>query len=86
VLNAFPAVQRAAVVGRPEGDGNEEVLAFVELRTGATLDMPALQAHLRANLAPYKQPAQVRVVHELPSTASGKVLKRELLRIHDHKP
>jgi acyl-coenzyme A synthetase/AMP-(fatty) acid ligase len=48
--------------------------------------MPALQAHLRANLAPYKQPAQVRVVHELPSTASGKVLKRELLRIHDHKP
>jgi malonyl-CoA/methylmalonyl-CoA synthetase len=86
VLNAFPAVQRAAVVGRPEGDGNEEVLAFVELRTGATLDMPALQAHLRANLAPYKQPAQVRVVRELPSTASGKVLKRELLRIHDHKP
>jgi malonyl-CoA/methylmalonyl-CoA synthetase len=86
VLNAFPAVQRAAVVGRPETEGNEEVLAFVELRAGATLDMPALQAHLRANLAPYKQPAQVRVVDELPATASGKVLKRELLRIPDNPP
>jgi malonyl-CoA/methylmalonyl-CoA synthetase len=86
VLNAFPAVQRAAVVGRPEADGNEEVLAFIELRGGAALDMPALQAHLRANLAPYKQPAQVRVVPELPMTGNGKVLKRELLRLPTTQP
>jgi malonyl-CoA/methylmalonyl-CoA synthetase len=86
VLNAFPAVQRAAVVGRPEADGNEEVLAFIALRGGAALDMPALQAHLRANLAPYKQPAQVHVVPELPMTGNGKVLKRELLRLHTTGP
>jgi acyl-CoA synthetase (AMP-forming)/AMP-acid ligase II len=80
VLNAFPAVERSAVVGRAEADGNEAVLAFVQLRTGATLDTDALQAHLRANLAPYKQPAHVQEVPELPMTANGKVLKRELLR------
>jgi acyl-CoA synthetase (AMP-forming)/AMP-acid ligase II len=82
VLNAFPAVQRAAVVGRPESDGNEEVVAFVQLREGADLDRAALQAHLRANLAPYKQPAHVHAVPEFPMTGNGKVLKRELLRLH----
>jgi malonyl-CoA/methylmalonyl-CoA synthetase len=86
VLNAFPAVQRAAVVGRPEADGNEEVLAFVQLRAGATLDAQALQAHLRANLAPYKQPAHVQAVAELPMTGNGKVLKRELLRLYAPAP
>jgi len=86
VLNAFPAVQRAAVVGRPEADGNEEVLAFVQLRDGASLDAQALQAHLRANLAPYKQPAHVRAVPELPMTGNGKVLKRELLRLYAPAP
>lgn len=79
VLNAFPGIARSAVVGRPEADGNEEVLAFVELRHGATLDEAALRAHLREQLAPYKRPAAVRVVAELPSTASGKILKRALL-------
>ena len=79
VLNTFPAIQRSAVVGKPAGDGNEEVLAFVELRHGAALDEAALAAHLREHLAPYKRPSSVRVVPELPMTASGKVLKRELL-------
>lgn len=79
VLNAFPAVARSAVLGRPAEDGNEEVLAFVELRHGAQLDEPALQAHLREHLAPYKRPAQVTVVDGFPTTASGKILKRELL-------
>ncbi|MBI5257774.1 MAG: acyl--CoA ligase [Burkholderiales bacterium] len=79
VLHAFPAVARAAVVGRPEADGNEEVLAFVELRHGATLDEAALRAHLREHLAPYKRPSRVQVVAELPATASGKILKRALL-------
>ncbi len=80
VLNAWPGIARSAVLGRPEADGNEEVLAFVELRHGAVLDQAALRAHLRESLAPYKRPARVQVVAELPTTASGKVLKRELLR------
>jgi acyl-coenzyme A synthetase/AMP-(fatty) acid ligase len=46
------------------------------------LDTRALQAHLRTNLAPYKQPAHVQAVSEFPMTGNGKVLKRELLRQH----
>jgi acyl-coenzyme A synthetase/AMP-(fatty) acid ligase len=82
VLNAFTAIARSAVVGRPESDGNEEVVAFVELRHGAALDAASLQTHLKENLAPYKRPAVIRTVTEFPMTGSGKVLKRKLLELH----
>jgi acyl-CoA synthetase (AMP-forming)/AMP-acid ligase II len=77
-LNSFAAIQRSAVVGRRESDGNEEVAAFVELRPGQTLDRPQLDQFLREHLAPYKRPAQIHVVDSLPIGGSGKVLKREL--------
>jgi len=79
VLNQHPSIQRAAVVGRRESDGNEEVLAFVETVAGAPLDLPALQAHVADHLAPYKRPSRYIAVDALPMTHSGKVLKRSLL-------
>lgn len=85
-LNAFPAIERSAVVGRPAQDGNEEIIAFVELRSGAALDEDELRKHLRERLAPYKQPAVIRVVEHFPMTGSGKVLKRKLLEMHPHPP
>ncbi len=82
-LNLHPSVQRAAVVGRPEADGNEQVLAFLELRHGHTLDEGALRAHLAQHLSPYKRPQAFVVVDALPMTESGKLLKRRLL---EHQP
>lgn len=79
VLAAFPGVQRAAVVGRPESDGNEEILAFLETVDQTPLDMDALHAHIAENLAPYKRPVRVVCVGAFPMTHSGKVLKRQLL-------
>lgn len=79
VLNAFPGIERSAVAGRAAADGNEDIIAFVELKPGAVLDDAALQAHLRERLAPYKQPAVIRTVAAFPMTGSGKVLKRQLL-------
>jgi acyl-CoA synthetase (AMP-forming)/AMP-acid ligase II len=81
-LNEFPAVRHAAVVGRPESDGNEQVIAYVELRAGATLDKLALDAFLRERLAPYKRPSKVVTVEALPVTPNGKVVKRRLLEMH----
>ncbi len=81
VLNAFPAVAGSAVVGRALQDGNEEIVAFVQLRRGLALDGASLHAHLREHLAPYKHPSTVRIIDELPRTATGKVLKRKLLEI-----
>ncbi|XQM38222.1 Acyl-CoA synthetases (AMP-forming)/AMP-acid ligases II [Cupriavidus sp. H19C3] len=81
-LNAYPAVLQSAVVGRAV-HGNEEVIAFVEVRAGMTLDDAALRAFLRERLSPYKMPAEIRVVPQLPAAPSGKILKarlREALR------
>jgi len=77
-LNQLPGVQRSAVVGRPEKDGNEEVIAFVELAPGAAFDEAAARARLREQLAPYKQPSHIVTVAELPTSHNGKVLKRQL--------
>ncbi|MBS0391733.1 MAG: acyl--CoA ligase [Proteobacteria bacterium] len=77
-LNQLPGVQRSAVVGRPEGDGNEEVIAFVELSPGASFDEVAARTRLREQLAPYKQPSHIVVLPELPTSHNGKVLKRQL--------
>ncbi len=79
VLTHFPGIQRAAVVGRKEQDGNEEILAFVETAQNAPLDQAALKAYLADHLAPYKRPSQVVVVGHMPMTHSGKILKRDLL-------
>jgi long-chain acyl-CoA synthetase len=79
VLNAYPGVVQSAVVGR-EIDGDEEVVAFVETSQRATLDIPALQAWLKARLSPYKMPSEIVVLDQLPAAATGKVLKHVLQR------
>ncbi|TFV95055.1 long-chain fatty acid--CoA ligase [Oxalobacteraceae bacterium OM1] len=76
-LNAWPQVVQSAVVGRTV-EGNEEVVAFVEAVQGEAFDMDGLRAHLKANLSPYKIPADVVVLEHLPAAATGKILKKEL--------
>ena len=78
VLQAFAGVARAAVVGVPQDDGNEQIVAFLELGPAATLDEAGLRRHLDEHLAPYKRPQVIQVVDAFPMTHSGKILKREL--------
>ena len=81
-INQHPLIQRSAVLGRRQPDGNEAVLAFVETVGGQALaeaDLDSLQQQLRTQLAPYKLPSRIVVVDALPMTHSGKVLKRALL-------
>lgn len=78
VINTHPAVRLSAVVGRPAADGNEEIVAFVELREGETFDAAELHAYLAERLSPYKRPAQIVRVPAIPTTASGKLHKHRL--------
>ncbi|WP_144636485.1 class I adenylate-forming enzyme family protein [Bordetella genomosp. 13] len=78
VINAFPGVRLSAVVGRPEADGNEEVVAFVEPLASARVDITRLMEHLRTQLAPYKRPARIVLIESIPTTVSGKILKQPL--------
>jgi acyl-CoA synthetase (AMP-forming)/AMP-acid ligase II len=77
VLNAHPEVSQSAVVGRDVG-GNEEVVAFVELRPGARVTPAALIEFAGRALAPYKRPSEVIVLPGLPAAANGKILKAQL--------
>lgn len=78
VLNAHPAVSQSVVVGRQVADGNEEVVAFVELAPGRDATVAELLAHADPQLAPYKRPAEIVVMRALPASATGKVLRGQL--------
>lgn len=80
VLNAHPEVTQSAVIGRAI-DGNEEVVAFVELIPGARVTPQALLDFAAQSLAAYKRPAEIIVLPVLPAAANGKVLKHQLKEI-----
>lgn len=77
VLNAHPQVVQSAVIGRAV-EGNEEVVAFVELIAGAKVTAAELIAWCGERLAPYKRPAEVKVLTALPAASTGKILKHRL--------
>ncbi|MEU4145428.1 class I adenylate-forming enzyme family protein [Streptomyces parvulus] len=84
VLYTHPAVREAAVVGVPDGYRGETVKAYISLRPGADTAPDAFSSYCRERLAAYKYPRQVEILPELPKTASGKILRRELRsRRHD---
>lgn len=78
VLYTHPAVREAAVVGVPDTYRGETVRAYVSLRPGATVEPGELGAYCKERLAAYKYPREVEILTELPKTASGKILRREL--------
>ena len=78
VLYMHPAVQEAAAVGVPDAYRGESVKAFVVLRAGATATDQEIIAFCRERLASFKAPRQVEFRKELPKSAIGKILRREL--------
>ncbi|GAA2980917.1 class I adenylate-forming enzyme family protein [Streptomyces fulvorobeus] len=78
VLHTHPAVREAAVVGVPDPYRGETVRAYVSLRPGAEVAPDELGAYCKERLAAYKYPREVEILTELPKTASGKILRREL--------
>ena len=82
-LLEHPAVELAAVVGRPDERHGEEVVAFVSLRNGTEVTPEGLVAFARERIGGYKYPREVRIVPDVPLTAVGKVDRkalRELVR------
>ncbi|WP_316195103.1 AMP-binding protein [Bradyrhizobium sp. SZCCHNRI3052] len=77
-LLAHPAVQNAAVVGLPHPQWGEAVSAFVKLKPGAQASETELLEHCRKSLGGFQVPKLVRVLEEMPMTATGKLRKVEL--------
>ena len=77
VLSTHDAVVQCAVVGRPV-EGNEEVVAFVQLLQGSKTSPQDLMADVAPQLTSYKRPSEIIVVDALPATSTGKILKHKL--------
>ncbi len=79
LLYKHPAVAEAALVGYPDARLGERGCAFVVLRPGQSLDLPALQAYMAdCKVAKQYWPERVEVVAALPRTPSGKIQKFKL--------
>lgn len=82
VLYEHPAVAQCAVIGVPHPKWGEVGHAVVVPKPGAAATEAELLAHCAANLARYKVPKTLALVDALPMSPAGKILKRELLRLH----
>jgi long-chain acyl-CoA synthetase len=77
VLNSHKDVVQSAVVGRSV-NGNEEVVAFVQLMKGSRTQPSDLMAFVSPQLTSYKRPSEIIVLDTLPATSTGKILKHKL--------
>jgi crotonobetaine/carnitine-CoA ligase len=78
VLERHPDVAEAAVIGVPSDLSEEDVKAFVAPVPGRTIDVAELWTFARGHLARFKVPRYFEVVQELPHTATGRLVKRQL--------
>lgn len=81
VLKDHVSVDEAAVVGVPSTEWGETPVAFVTLHPGEAVDADELRSWANARLGKMQRISAVRIVPELPRSAIGKVLKRELQAI-----
>ncbi|KAA1420280.1 acetate--CoA ligase [Nocardioides humilatus] len=88
-LVSHPKVAEAAVVGAKDEDTGQAVCAFVILREsagdGGSEIVQELRAHVRKEIGPIATPRQIMIVAELPKTRSGKIMRRLLRDVAEHR-
>ena len=82
VILDIDGVADAAVIGVPDAQWGESIVAYVTPHRGGGVDAQAVMDACRTDLASFKVPREVRFVDALPRNAGGKVLKRDLREMH----
>jgi len=83
VLLRHDGVAEVSIVGAPDAEWGEVVIAFVVARPGATVTQDALDRLCLDNIARFKRPKQYRFLDALPKNNYGKILKTELRQLLD---
>ncbi len=91
-LVSHPSVAEAAVVGAPDPTTGQGIVAFVILRGHVVEDeargaeaIKALREHVATQIGPIAKPRQIMVVADLPKTRSGKIMRRLLRDVAEHR-
>ena len=82
LLYAYPNVLTAAVIGVPDKDGSEIVVAYVKHSPDAKMDETEIKHYLKDKLANFKVPRRIIFTDDIPINASGKVSKKDLRLRH----
>lgn len=85
VLYEYDNIQEVVIAGIPDQYRGETVKAFIVPKAGFTLQEEELNVHCRNHLAPYKVPTTYEFREELPKTAVGKILRRQLIQEEKEK-
>jgi acyl-CoA synthetase (AMP-forming)/AMP-acid ligase II len=80
LLHEHPAVLDAAVIPKPDREGGEIPKACVVLREGSNATAEDLMTFVAGKVAPYKKIREVEFLETIPKTASGKILRRDLIQ------
>ena len=86
VIIGHPAVAMVGVGPKPDPHKGEIAKAYIVLRAGASADAAGIIEHCRKHLAAYKVPREVMFVPALPTTSSGKIMRRELKTLDQDTP
>ena len=78
VISAHPAVAMVGVGGKADPEKGEIAKAYVVLKPDKQVTPDDIRQHCREHLAAYKVPREVQIVPDLPTTSTGKILRREL--------
>lgn len=73
-------IEECAVIGLPDREYGERIVAYIIPRPGKQIDPISLKAYMKTQLSPFKVPKEFISVSELPKSSTGKLLKRELKR------
>ena len=87
-LVSHPSIAEAAVVGAADDTTGQAIVAFVILRAGESDGddlVGRLRAHVAHEIGPIAKPRQIMVVAELPKTRSGKIMRRLLRDVAEHR-
>jgi len=82
VLMTHPKVLEAGVAGIPDELHGEAAKAWIVLKAGMTATSEEMKAWCTQRLVKYKVPVQIEFLSALPRTSVGKLLRRELVRMH----
>lgn len=86
VLLLHEAIKECAVIGKPDAEWGEVIVAFCALEAGKDLDIKQLREWGKEKMATYKVPKELRVLDELPRNQMGKLEKKKLVDMLQEPP